>query len=226
MSSPPCPTCGTALGSGDRFCAACGAPVGAAGRPRPVWPWALAVTFTALAGAAWLWQTRRLPTPVLIPTPDATGGAGVPAPDISALTPRQAFDRLYGRAMDAAARNDTAAVLRLSQHALDAYRQVDSLDPDGWYHAAVLYAQVGGHEAALALADTILARAPGHLLGHLIRGTVAQLRGDRTALAAARRAFLEAWVVEPGTGRVEYLDHQQLLQDFRREAEAARLDPP
>jgi hypothetical protein len=116
--------------------------------------------------------------------------------------------------------------MRLSQHALEAYRQVDSLDADAWYHAAVLHAQVGGYDAALALADTILARAPKHLLGHLIRGTVAQLRGDRAALAAAHRGFLEAWAAEPATGRAEYLDHQQLLQDFRREAETARVDPP
>jgi hypothetical protein len=164
-----------------------------------------------------------LPQSAVPPPPDARApGASGPAPDISGLTPRQQFERLYSRAMEAAARGDSAALLRLTDHALVAYARLDSVDADARYHAAVLYAHAGGYDRALALADTILLAHPGHLLTFLIRGTVAELRGDEAALRRAQQEFLAAWAEAERRPRVEYLDHRQVLDEFHRAASAAR----
>jgi hypothetical protein len=155
----------------------------------------------------------------------ATPGLGLsgPAPDLGNMTPREMFDRLYNRVMTAAEAGDSATVVRLTAHGLSAYDQLPEVDADARYHAAVLYAQVGGAAQALALADTILAEVPRHLLGYVIRGTVAQLTGDAAALAGARVDFLVAWNADPRRDRPEYRDHQAVLDEFRK---AAETTPP
>lgn len=180
----------------------------------------LAVVAAAVAIAVLLDQPRA--APAAGPPPSMAGGLAGRAPDISSMTPRQMFDRLYERSLAASEQGDTAVMLRMTDHALSAYAQLDEVDADARYHAGVLLAGIGRYAPALALADTILAGAPDQLLGHLLRGTVAGFRGDAAALAAARRGFLAAWPREWPTGRPEYLDHQSVLDEFRQAAEAAR----
>jgi hypothetical protein len=150
--------------------------------------------------------------------PEAAG----PAPDISRMTPRERFDRLFNRIMQAASDGDTAEVVRFTPMALGAYAQLDSFDTDARYHAAVLQLQAGDASAAAALADTILAEAPGHLFGYVVRGAAAQLRNDAAALARARRDFLARFPAERAAGRPEYAEHAPVIEDFNREAVEAR----
>jgi hypothetical protein len=147
-------------------------------------------------------------------------GAG-PAPDISGLSPRERFDRLFNRIMQAAERGDSVEVERFTPMALGAYQQLDTRDIDARYHAAVLHTQVGDFSPARALADSILAESPGHLFGYLIRGTVAGLQNDSAARTRAERDFLAHYPAETAAKRVEYLEHQPVLDEFRREAERA-----
>jgi hypothetical protein len=176
---------------------------------------AVAISLIAIAYAL----TR--PAPVA-PAPETglqtDAGLAGPAPDISTLSPRQSFDRLFNRVMAAAEQGDSATVVRFTAHGLSAYGQLDSVDADARYHAAVLYAQVGQYPEALALADTILANDSGHLLGFLIRGTVAELQQDQSALATARQGFLAAWTRDSRRDRAEYLDHQAAIDEFRKAA--------
>lgn len=161
--------------------------------------------------------------------PDMTapgGGLTGQAPDISNLSSRQQFDRLYDRVMSAATAGDTATMVRLTEHALQVYAQLDSLDADARYHAAILALQLGGTDAALALADSILAEDPTHLFGFLIRGTVAEVAGDAGALQLAQTAFLSAWAAESARQRAEYLDHQAMLDQFRQAATVAASGTP
>jgi hypothetical protein len=151
--------------------------------------------------------------------PPETAG---PAPDISRMTPRERFDRLFNRIMQAASAGDTAEVVRFTPMALGAYAQLDSFDTDARYHAAVLQLQAGDASAAAALADTILAEAPGHLFGYVVRGGAARLRNDPAALARARRDFLTHFPVERAAGRPEYAEHAPVIEDFNREAVEAR----
>lgn len=216
-----CAACGAPVRG--RFCPQCGTPAGAAGprSPGDRTAWIAAAAVIALSAVAIVYALSRPATPAGGPAVASGGSFAGPAPDISTLTPRESFDRLFNRVMMAAEQNDTATVIRFTEHALSAYTQLEAVDEDARYHAAVLNAQTGRYPEALALADTILASSPGHLLGIVIRGTVAELTGDQPTLAAARRDFLAAWAADPKRDRPEYLDHQPVLDQFRAAAEAA-----
>jgi hypothetical protein len=188
--------------------------------------WWVAGGFTLIAILALAWPARPRPASV---APQAPGGEGPPEggtpPDLSSLTPRERFDRLYNRVMRAAESGDTATVARFSPMAVMAYSQLDSVDADARYHAAVLQLHVRGDTAgALRLADSILAIQPHHLFGYLIRGTAARLAGDQSLLARASADFLAAWDAETRANRPEYRDHQAMLDQFR--AAAAAKDSP
>ena len=143
------------------------------------------------------------------------------APDISAMTPSERFDRLFNRIMQAAERGDSLEVRRFIPMALGAYQQLDDRDVDARYHAAVLHLEVGDFAPAYALADTILQKSPHHLFGFLIRGTAARYQGDAAARARAERDFLTNYRSEMAANRVEYLEHKPALEEFRKEAERA-----
>jgi len=153
------------------------------------------------------------------PAGDVAGSAGgATPPDISQMTPRERFDRLFNRIMQAAQQGDTAQVLRFTPMALGAYTQLDSIDADARYHAAVLRMQVGDFPGALALADTILKRNPGHLFGYMIRGSVAELQNDTTRRRQAERDFRSHFTAESAAGRPEYKEHEPVIEDFNQHA--------
>jgi hypothetical protein len=150
----------------------------------------------------------------------ANGGPAGPAPDISAMTPRERFDRLYNRIMQASERGDSAEVGRFTPMALGAYEQLDRINVDARYHAAVLHLQVGDFAAARALADTILTESPGHLFGLVVRGEAAKLQGNPRARAQAQRDFLARYDAEMGAKRLEYLEHRPVVEEFKAEADS------
>jgi hypothetical protein len=153
-------------------------------------------------------------------SPDGAGGAAGAAPDISRMSPRERFDRLFNRIMSAAEQGDSAQVARFTPMALGAYAQLDSVDADARYHAAVLRIQSGDLAGALALADTIQADTPGHLFSYLIRGGAAEARGDSAALAGAGHDFLAHYDAEMKAQRVEYLEHRAALDEFKHQADS------
>jgi hypothetical protein len=137
------------------------------------------------------------------------------------MSPRERFDRLFNRVMQAAEGGDSAEVERFTPMALGAYQQLETRDVDARYHAAVLRMQIGDFSQALALADTILKESPGHLFGYVIQGTTARFQNDSAAWARADRDFLVHYQPETAAKRVEYLEHKPVLDEFRREAEKA-----
>jgi hypothetical protein len=151
---------------------------------------------------------------------DTTQRAGA-APDISQLSPRERFDRLYNRIMQAAEAGDTAQVERFTPMALGAYAQLDTFDADARYHAGVIRLQSGDTPGAHALADTILEQSPDNLLGYLLRGTAAGLADDPGARAQAEREFLRRFDREMAKGRPEYRDHAPVIEEFRKAAAPA-----
>jgi len=146
---------------------------------------------------------------------------GLP-PDISSMSPRERFNRLYNRVMQAAQSGDETSVSRFTPMALQAYAQLDTVDADARYHAALLKAHTGEIDASGALADSILARDPGHLFGYVVRGTVARFKKDQKALDQAYAAFLKRYDAETKLNRPEYAEHRTSLDDFRRAAAATR----
>ncbi len=223
----PCPGCGASVTAGARFCGQCGAAAGPASAPplanrRPLW--AIGAAGAALLSLVLVLLVRKGTGPALSGT-DAvaaqpSAGAAAP-PDISQMSPRERFDRLYNRIMRAAESGDEATVTRFTPMALMAYAQLPALDADARYHAALLKVHTGDAEGARALADTILSQNPGHLFGYLVRGTVARWGKDDTALAAASAGFLNHYEAEMKAGRSEYTEHTRALEEFRQAARAA-----
>ena len=157
-------------------------------------PWIIAGAALVALLVGLLFMVSRTPsTPVAAaadpgPRPGPTDGDGGTPPDISNMSPRERFDRLYNRVMRAAQAGDEATVTRFMPMALMAYSQLDSVDADARYHAALLEVHSGDAAGPTALADTILTRQPGHLFGYIIRGTVARWQKDDKALARRTRA--------------------------------------
>ena len=143
------------------------------------------------------------------------------APDISAMSPRERFDRLFNRVMIAAERGDSATVVTFMPMALAAYGQLDTVDVDARYHAALLLLQVDNVQPALALADTIETAQPGHLFGYLVRGAAADRAQNDTMRRQAYRDFLAHYDAEQRAGRLEYQEHQAAIDEFRKQAESA-----
>jgi hypothetical protein len=210
-----------------------GAVAPAAGFPRSArseqTAWIVAAAIVALLVGVVVWQVQRAaPAPVPdMANPGAggatplAGGAGTgAAPDISQMSPRERFDRLFNRIMTAADRGDSVTVTTFTPMALGAYRQLDTANTDARYHAALLLLQVGGVPEALALADSIEAARPGHLFGYLIRGTAADLAQNDTMRRQAYREFLQHLPAEEKANRPEYREHQAAIDEFRRKAEA------
>ena len=152
----------------------------------------------------------------------ASGETGMVAPDISQLSPKERFDRLYNRVMQAAQAGDQATMGRFMPMALGAYEMLDSADADARYHAALLRVHNGDVAGSRALGDSILAMQPGHLLGYVVLGTTARWAKDEAALAKAYRDFLSHYEAEMKAARPEYGEHQASIASFRSEAQGAR----
>jgi len=239
VSPRNCAHCGASLSPIAKFCHRCGNAVsGTPGQPAPPTaresrvPWLVAgmLVIAGLTYIAFLGINRNSP-PEVSRMPNAgnaapgvegggegTGGAapaGAP-PDISSMSPAERFNRLYDRVMRAASAGDTAQAKQFAPMAILAYGMLDSVNADLQYHAAVLYAETGQDAAALALADTILARNPNHLFGYLVRGEVADRRRDAAAAAAARKDFTAHYQAEIGrVDRPEYAEHKPVIDEYR-----------
>jgi hypothetical protein len=208
---------------------------GAAPGSRTPWMVACGIALVLLSGVgALVWSERPKPTAPDMANAGNVGaggpagseagaapfaGPGVPAgraPDISQMSSRERFDRLFNRVMEAVDRRDSAFVVNFTPMALGAYSQLDSVNVDSRYHAAVLHMQVGDFAAALALADTIEAEEPTNLLVPIVRGTVAELQNQPAVLEKQRQIFLSRYDAEMAKNRPEYLDHRPILDGFRK----------
>jgi hypothetical protein len=152
------------------------------------------------------------------PPVPASGEPEIAAPDISQLSPKERFDRLYNRVMQAAQTGDQATMTRFMPMALGAYDMLDSADADARYHAALLRVHNGDVQGSRALGDSILAAQPGHLLGYVVLGTTARWAKDDAELAKAYRGFLAHYDKEMKANRPEYTEHRASIDGFRREA--------
>jgi hypothetical protein len=217
MTASFCSSCG-ALASG-RYCSNCGKPlVGGASRGGQTptrsgvpLPWVVGAGLVAAAAIGLLVWGGPSPRPAASP---AAAAAETP-PDLSTMTPRERFDRLFNRIMTAAETGDTAEVARFLPMATMAYAQLDTVNADARYHMAMLSLQGGDPRSALAQADSIAASAPQHLFAFLIREAEAARRGDTGGVRSAREGFLAAYDQEMALERVEYAEHRNAIERFR-----------
>jgi hypothetical protein len=227
-SGSHCPSCGQLAGPNARFCATCGAALQTTPRTGPG---ALAlvagagIVFALGLGLGYLMagaRGRAAATPMAAAAAPFAGGGGAEEapPDISNMSPRERFDRLYDRVMRAATSGDEATVQRFGPMAVAAYGMLDSVDDDARYDAALLKIHLGDVAGAKALADEILQRTPTHLFGLMIRGTLARAARDTVGARRNERAFLAAFDKEITKKRPEYAEHRAALDAFRTQAEA------
>ena len=158
----------------------------------------------------------------------ATGAAatavapeGAP-PDISNMTPKERYDRLYNKVMRAAESGDQATVEQFTPMTIMAFQQLENVDADARFHMAMLLLHTGKPEGARAEADSILKGTPGHLFGYMVRGAVARWNKDAAALKKAQGEFLARYDAEMKAKRPEYGEHERAVSDFR----AAALGQP
>jgi hypothetical protein len=208
-----CRSCGAE--STGKFCNSCGQPLVGPSRTMISLPWAVAcaagggavvLLIVLLAG-----QENRNQAPAGVgPAP----GAQAAPPDISNMTPRERFDRLYNRVMSAAESGDQATVTQFTPMAVLAYSQLDTIDADARFHLALLTLHTGDAAAGEALADTILQQTPGHLFAYMIRGAQARFTKDDVALKQAYADFRGHYEQEMSLARPEYADHKRSIDDF------------
>ncbi|MDX2192547.1 MAG: zinc ribbon domain-containing protein [Gemmatimonadales bacterium] len=225
-----CPQCRTPVSVAARFCPQCGHAL-VVGAPAPArTPWIIAgvatLAFMAVTIAFLLRNDPRgaaeaavpaAPAEPVAPFAGGAGGGGAP-PDISNMSPKERFDRLYNRVMQASESGDQATVDRFLPMALASFGQLDSVDVDARYHVAMLRLHTGGTDEAAAQADSILRQHPGHLFGYLIKASVARFRKDEAALAKSRQEFTQRYDAEVKKGLPEYGEHKGSLDRFLAEA--------
>jgi hypothetical protein len=223
-----CHACGATLTPGVRYCHKCGAAVGAtAGGWRVGLPWGIAgVAVGALIMALFLrviGGPAADATPPVVPALTAPAGA---APDISRMSPEERARRLFDRVVDLAQRGVQDSVQFFMPMALGAYAQLPSLDLDGHYDLGVLHLAGNDPAGALAEADTILASAPTHLYGLMLRAQALTEKGDAAGAAKSYRAFLASEPAERARKRPEYAEHSAAIDAFHSEATAAIAAAP
>jgi len=181
----------------------------------------------ALVGglAVFLSRGTTTPPPAAAEAPFAAGGDGGRAPpDISSMSPRERYDRLFNRIMRAAEQGDQATVENFAPMALSAYGMLDpkEVDPDARYHAALIRLHTNDVAGASALADSILRQQPTHLFGILLKGTIARFQKNQKALDQSYADFLARYDAEMKANRPEYAEHPRALEEFLKSARAAK----
>lgn len=230
---PRCRKCNSALESDAVFCAECGTPTGfKPEKPKTaLLPWlfsALALVAFAVAIAFFvrgqaaprigdMGMTGGLPeAPQGEAVGGSTGGPGAPSggmADLSQMSPRQAADRLFERAMREEDGGDTERAKFFANMAVQAYGQVPpaEIDLDAHFHLGLLQLLQENLEAARAEAETILAVRPAHLLGLALSAQISRAEGDTAAEADTYARFLESLESERASGLPEYQMHGSLI---------------
>lgn len=149
------------------------------------------------------------------------GGSGTP-PDLSQMTPKEAFLRLHDRIMGSLEQGDSATAAQFTPMAIQAYGMLPAADRDVdiRYHAATLMIGSGDFAAGKALTDSLDRQFPKHLFVTMLRAGLAEGRNDPAAAKRAYQKFLADWDVQIATGRPEYVEHRQLLDAFKERAQA------
>jgi len=217
-----CPSCRGMSRMGSKYCTVCGAVMhpGFRDRLRQFAPWLIGgTTFAVILIGILRPDPKPAPAPQGLGAPPAATTA--PAlPDLSTMTPRERFDRLYQRVITAAQAGDQATVQRFTPMAVAAFGQLDRVDADARYHLAMLQLHVGDLRGADAQADSIRILEPTHLFGYVIGAAVAGWTKDEARRATMYRAFLTRYDAEIATKKPEYLEHQAMLAEVKRQADS------
>jgi hypothetical protein len=154
------------------------------------------------------------------------GGAqqGMRAPDISAMSPQERANRLYDRimALHEQGKTDSVQFIALNMF-IPQLRSMEPLTTHLRYDLGRVGEVAGTVDVATAQADTILREHPNHLLGLILAGRAARMRGDEAAARAFDRKALAAEPTERAKQIEEYVAHNDDIVNAL--TEARRLPP-
>ena len=229
MREVSCGVCGASLTPGAKFCHDCGAPAGAraagnqaqavappargrgvrqeqpSGASRSNLPWVFVALAVVTVGVIYAAQRAGQSAPAPAQGPAPSGAAGV---DIASMTPEERASRLFDRIMRLNEEGKRDSVELFASMAVPVYESLGPLDLDGRYDLGRI-AQVSGQlDLAQAQADTILARAPSHLLGLILSAGIADARGNQAARSALERRLLDAESSQRALNLDEYTRHK------------------
>jgi hypothetical protein len=161
-------------------------------------PWALATILLAAVVVYFSSAENKAPAAAdaggapFAPFANGGGGGGAP-PDISNMTPRERAQRLFDRVMRYAGEGKKDSLLTFAPMAIASLEMLGpDLDLDGRYDMARVALEADMPNVAAAQADTILQKAPTHLLGLALKARTLSLAGDTKGAAAALAAFAAA----------------------------------
>jgi hypothetical protein len=231
LAGARCAACATILTPGAKFCHRCGTAAGASAPRRAdatstTLPWAVAgialVGLVALLAGQRFRAAPAAAEPAAAAAqgpaedgagPDAAAGAGVRAPDISSLSPRERADRLFDRIMRLDTEGKKDSVLFFAPMAVSAYQMIPDQDADSRFDLGRIAEVAGALPVAKTEADSILAKQPTHLLGLVLALHVARATGDSAGVAAYRTRLRAAEKSELAKKLPEYERHMADIQD-------------
>lgn len=251
LAGATCPQCGARVPADARYCTQCGTVLaGGAGakptradggsraqgrggtrlQPEP------SMLGWWIAGLALAVAIIVVGYPLLRPDREGAGGGGGVAPpgppaagggvDLSAMTPREAADRLFNRVMGAAEAGDTGQLRFFLPMAIQAYQQAQPLDADGYYHLSLLQRTGGQADSALATARSALEAAPDHLLLLSAAAEAAQALGREFEAREYYARVVAVYEVERAKSLPEYEAHSRQLPNLLEEARALMRGAP
>lgn len=211
-----CNQCGNKLaGGGSGHRAAAVATVGGANLP---WWIAGAAMFVVIIIVG---VSMVRPAGPVAPTGPATGASiGGAPPDLSAMTPREAADRLYSRVMTAAEQGDSMQAQQFMPMAIAAYERAMPLDHDGLFHLSLLQRTAGDLETALRTAESILDQDPDYVLGLLAAAQAATELGLEDDAGAYYQHLVDVYDAQVARALPEYEMHSPIMRSARSDAEA------
>lgn len=223
-----CPDCNRPVKSGALFCSECGSPVAPRpGKPASArLPWilsVLALVVFSVALAVFV-QRRSAPRPVggtmtgTVPAAGGTGGEGGAMPsaeELANMSPREAADRLFDRAMREGESGDPERAAFFADMALQAYGAVspDDFDVDALFHIGLLHLAMGDAGAARAVGDLLLESDGTQLYGLVLLARSADAEGESDAAASARERLRAAIEDESALESPTYAPHRELLEE-------------
>jgi double zinc ribbon protein len=232
LQDMPCSRCNAVVATGSRYCHNCGAAAASAAlaaalmplerAPSSRIPWIIGGTATAALLV--LIIAQQLNTNA---SPNAASGtqsaeappAGMRAPDISQMTPRERASRLFDRIMRLNEEGKRDSVALFATMAVPAFQSLEPLDAHLRYDLGRIAAVAGMLDLAKAEADTVLKAQPRHLLGLILAAQVAQLNGDAAAALRFNNQLVASEASERAKGLEEYTLHDA---DIRTAIAAAR----
>lgn len=220
LQDVPCARCNTVVAAGSRYCHNCGAGVTSAGfaaaitpmsrAPSSRIPWIIGGTATAALVVLIIAQQLRTNASTenaSLSQSTEAAPAGMRAPDISQMTPRERASRLFDRIMRLNEEGKRDSVALFSTMAIPAFQSLEPLDAHLRYDLGRIGAVAGMLDLAEAQADTILEAQPQHLLGLILAAQVEQKRGNNAEVRRLNNRLIAAESSERGKNLEEYTLH-------------------